>query len=373
MRMTLQTIILSFFALTNSKSFSDQAIYEFTGTAFAGVFGFAQNPIADVLGVERNSTPSIPVSAKFVIDLDLSPYIENGSPANGGEFIYRDSLVSASIMLNGTCFSTIKPIESQPTPTPSNRDEAQIGIVYSPTALNTFGLGIKGRGGPENADVFNTYTVPVNEVVKGQLINSAEVFVNIVNFIALGTAILDNEKIPDTGQFFDNATAKTILFQLGAIPDVGIGHGVANVSVLPGTASSLKVTTNPISPIPKIKVNSVDDHIVLSEGSSGSISISMASNDMESMCMDWWAVLAAPSGWYNYQLSSGSWVYAGTSPLDVKPSYQGPLTKLASYKIANTDKLGSGRYVVYFGVDTRMNGRLDLESISYDSVVIDIQ
>lgn len=366
---------ISVLMLVASPAWPANLAYELTGMGSISVFGSTQNPIADLLGIERNSSALIPINAKFIIDADVPPFILNGSVANGGEFFYWDALLSASLTLNETCFGANRQPKSVQTPAPSTADEAEIKITYSPSGLDAFELSMKGRANLDNPELFTTYTVPVGEVVNGQLIENAEVFMNIVEFNALGADILDNEKIPESSTFLDTASSLIIGFQLGAIPDIGIAHGGANLSIMPNDISGFTVTRNPQPPMPDIKINGSDELTTLPEGGSGVITVSLAPGFMDQMCTsaDWWVALASPTGWRYYELATGAWVSVGASPFDLVPTYQGSLFDLPSYEIANTASLNPGRYTVYFAIDTEMNGVLDLEHMYFDLVEIDIQ
>ncbi|MBI4683299.1 MAG: hypothetical protein HY757_09405 [Nitrospirae bacterium] len=70
-------------------------------------------------------------------------------------------------------------------------------------------------------------------------------------------------------------------------------------------------------------------------------------------------------GWYHYDLSS--WVPG------IVVTYQGPLFDLGTYQVMDY-VLPAGNYTCYFGVDTVVNGIVDMGpgQIFYDSVGVTV-
>jgi len=54
------------------------------------------------------------------------------------------------------------------------------------------------------------------------------------------------------------------------------------------------------------------------------------------------------------------------------PTYQGPLFRLGTTQLLNSSSLAVGTHTFYFAVDLNMNGELDMNSIYYDSVGINV-
>lgn len=83
---------------------------------------------------------------------------------------------------------------------------------------------------------------------------------------------------------------------------------------------------------------------------------------------DWWLVALAPSKhWFSFIASTNTWVNIGTDLSLVTPAYQGPLFDIPSYALFDITDIHSGPYVLYFGVDTNMNGVLDIDQLTYSS------
>lgn len=53
-------------------------------------------------------------------------------------------------------------------------------------------------------------------------------------------------------------------------------------------------------------------------------------------------------------------------------THQGPLFDLSSYEALNRILPGPTSYTFYFGVDTIMNGTIDMGSMIYDSVMVEV-
>ena len=89
---------------------------------------------------------------------------------------------------------------------------------------------------------------------------------------------------------------------------------------------------------------------------------------------DWWVVVDTHLGWYYFDSSTMSWVYAGDLLTGLSPTYQGALFDLDTVEVLNISGLSEGVYTFYFAVDIKMNGFLDLNSgeLFFDSVVVNI-
>lgn len=126
--------------------------------------------------------------------------------------------------------------------------------------------------------------------------------------------------------------------------------------------------------IPLITANGASNAVSLPEGAPLHVHVKMdAASAVLGLPVDWWVAADAFGGWYSYNYATKSWVFTGASPAALTATYQGPLSNLTFYEILNTNGLPIGQYSVYFGVDSLMNGSLDLGQIYYDGVLIDIQ
>ena len=120
-------------------------------------------------------------------------------------------------------------------------------------------------------------------------------------------------------------------------------------------------------PVPDIKANSQEGSITVSSGTPVSITLSLDPDNLSGQNVDWWVVESAPDGlFYHFGRSTGSMVQG------LSPTYQGPLFRLGTTQLLNSSSLAVGTHTFYFAVDLNMNGELDMNSIYYDSVGINV-
>ena len=117
----------------------------------------------------------------------------------------------------------------------------------------------------------------------------------------------------------------------------------------------------------QVKANGQDGPIVVSPGTTVSVTVSLNPGSYDAQNADWWLVESTPSDTFNYyNLSTGSMVPG------LLPTHQGPLFKLGTTQLLDSSDLTVGTHTFYFGVDLNMNGSLDMDSIYYDSVGINV-
>lgn len=124
---------------------------------------------------------------------------------------------------------------------------------------------------------------------------------------------------------------------------------------------------NPVeNPIPTIRANGLKDTVMLQEGESLSVSISIEAVIDSGQERDWWVAARSPFGffWLNSQLQ---WV---TSETPVR-AYKGALIKLSDFIILDSIILPPGAYTLYFGVDNNADKILDADN--FDFVDVNIQ
>ena len=121
------------------------------------------------------------------------------------------------------------------------------------------------------------------------------------------------------------------------------------------------------SPGPDIKANGSNGPLSVSSGTPVSVTVSLNPGSYDAQNADWWVVELTPSSTYNhFDLSTGSMVQG------LLPTHQGPLFNLGSTPLLNSSALTVGTHTFYFAVDMNMNGSLDMDSIFYDSVGINV-
>jgi len=122
------------------------------------------------------------------------------------------------------------------------------------------------------------------------------------------------------------------------------------------------------NPYPNIVANNSSGSITVSTANSVSIAVSLTRGRYGGQNADWWVAELTPSGTFNYyNLSMGSMVPG------LLPTHQGPLFSLGTTQLLNCTDLTVGTHTFYFGVDLKMNGSLDMDSIYYDSVNVIVQ
>lgn len=114
---------------------------------------------------------------------------------------------------------------------------------------------------------------------------------------------------------------------------------------------------------PTIHANQTDDSLTVTPSIPVSISVSLDYQDTQEHSADWWALAEKSDGFYHFDLASQSWQPG------VVATYQGPLMNLADYPIFD-GLLEAGTETYYFGVDTVMNGVIDMDSAWYDYVQV---
>jgi small GTP-binding protein len=119
-------------------------------------------------------------------------------------------------------------------------------------------------------------------------------------------------------------------------------------------------------------VGDSDGPLQIDFGTPLQLDLSLESNDAAGKAVDWWVVRKSPGGlWFWYVHASKSWV---ESPLDSPiPAHQGNLFDFGPFTVFNASNLPIGSYRIYFGVDTNVNGVLDLDALFSDKVDVNIQ
>ncbi len=136
-----------------------------------------------------------------------------------------------------------------------------------------------------------------------------------------------------------------------------------------GNADSLDDTIS-VTGLTDITANDSDVPITLGSTDTLSVKVSLAAGGSSGTPADWWVAADTPFGWFYYNLSTSSFVFAGASPFDILVTFQGPLFNLSPpFEVLNMP-IPSGTYTFYFAVDWIVNGVLDLGSMDFDSVKV---
>lgn len=124
---------------------------------------------------------------------------------------------------------------------------------------------------------------------------------------------------------------------------------------------------------PDIKANRSDGPIILPNNDTLSITVQLTAGDSIGNNADWWVLAATPWGHWYYYTYPNQWTDPGLDLNNIFPAYQGPLLTLEPLEVLAMTGLPSGDYVLYFGVDTEMNGLLDFDKLYYDAVEVKVQ
>ncbi|MHC4267350.1 MAG: hypothetical protein ACYSTS_02685 [Planctomycetota bacterium] len=176
----------------------------------------------------------------------------------------------------------------------------------------------------------------------------------VVELALSGTAILGSDYIlSDTsitipsGSIMGTAT-------MTAVQDALVDPDETIITVTGDTLEVLTVTQAgaATSPVSDIKTNGSNVPVTLGTSEAFSVSISLTARSSLGVDCDWWAMAYTPFGWYYFDASTMSWVYAGDSYTDLSPTYQGLLFDLSTFETLNMSSLPLGTYTFYFAVDT---------------------
>ncbi len=171
-----------------------------------------------------------------------------------------------------------------------------------------------------------------------------------------------------------SATAGTVTYTYDdagrlVVADYGNGTQITRITWTYDKNGNLlkREVTSGTTPVPDVRANLSDGPLTVTSGTPVSITVNFNPNIYSGQNADWWVAELAPSGTFNYyDLSTGSMVPG------LLPTHQGPLFSLGTTQLLNSSDLTMGTHIFYFGVDLNMNGSLDMNSIYYDSVGINV-
>ena len=103
-----------------------------------------------------------------------------------------------------------------------------------------------------------------------------------------------------------------------------------------------------------------------------SISIQTSAGGNLGVNADWWFVAYSPWGHYYSYVYPDQWIDIGTDLSRLSPSYQGQLGNVSDMKLFDVTGIPSGNYILYFGVDTKRDGKLDYDQLHYSSFSLNI-
>ncbi len=147
-----------------------------------------------------------------------------------------------------------------------------------------------------------------------------------------------------------------------------------------GVYTTIKYVQTPPPPRPKkeprpeVRANGSTQPLTIRQGMPLRITVSLdAGSDAGKKEADWWIAGLAPFGVYWYIPGQG-WVF---SDGQIIPSASFFLINLPPFEVLNISKasgpLDVGTYIFLMGVDLEMNGQLDLDSLHYDFVTVNVK
>ena len=124
------------------------------------------------------------------------------------------------------------------------------------------------------------------------------------------------------------------------------------------------------SPVASIQANGSDGPIELNAGGTLNVTISLNAGDHENEDADWWLIQQTPDGHlYYFDVQTLSMVeMAGV----LTPTLQYGLVSFGNAQILSLSGLQKGTHFFYFGIDLTMNGDIDLESLYFDYLQVNV-
>ena len=122
--------------------------------------------------------------------------------------------------------------------------------------------------------------------------------------------------------------------------------------------------------LPIFRANGFDGSLEMSAGETLNLTISLNAGDHENEGADWWLIQQTPDGLlYYFDVQTLSMV----KMVGLMPTLQYGLVSFGDIQILSLSGLQKGTNFFYFGIDLSMNGDIDLESLYFDYVIVDVK
>lgn len=176
-----------------------------------------------------------------------------------------------------------------------------------------------------------------------------------------------NGDTPGTGRIL-RANAMQILLQ-----NTGTPQGTVNDTSIPitdplhqiGELPNIQAALQAGLPIANITANGLDTPINVGTNTNVDVKLNLATGGLTNLEADWWVIYQLGSTLY-FLNPSMQWT------TNEVPVMQTGIFDFADYTLFS-GSLPAGSYTYYFGVDTHMNGVLDIQNaLFYDSIVINV-
>lgn len=103
------------------------------------------------------------------------------------------------------------------------------------------------------------------------------------------------------------------------------------------------------------------------------VTVLMRTGAYAGLSCDWWVVAYGANVGLYYLNSNFQWTPAGSFGA-LQPVYQGPIFDITRpYSVFTYSGLPAGTYSFYFGLDTSVNGVLDVNAVYYDTAVLTVE
>jgi len=133
------------------------------------------------------------------------------------------------------------------------------------------------------------------------------------------------------------------------------------------TADEVEGLSELAMPIADVEANGSEETVSVAAGETLTLRVSLEPGAFRGVMADWWGYAETPSGVFHYNARNGKWKRG------MKPSHQGPLSRLKGFKMTVDRKLPTGVSTVHFGVDLNMNGIMDSDDFCSETVQVDVR
>ena len=145
-------ILLTFNANANS------VVYEISGDLLGQFLPVTSDPVADLLGLPRNSNTNVPVVFRLTIDLDSTPFILTDTSI-AQEYIYPNAVTKVELSYNGEKFESLRALASEEITIEVTNSVAPTGNDALEVKLNPAITALAG------SDLFDSRIVPFNQTI----------------------------------------------------------------------------------------------------------------------------------------------------------------------------------------------------------------
>ncbi len=229
-----------FAALISLNANATAVVYQITGDLLGQFLPVTSDPVADLLGVPRNSNTSVPIGLRFTVDLDSAPLVLTNN-AVVQEFIYPNAVTSVELSYNGEAFQSLRPLADQEIIIEVTNSVAPTGNDTLELKLNAAITQLVGSA------LFDSRIVPFNQTINGNLVENASVAPASVSFSLLKAGALGDGSLPGLDGVFDSPTLFAVSSIIGA--DFGTAVGAGGGAVLSGSSPIANLDFS-ITPVP---------------------------------------------------------------------------------------------------------------------------